>query len=167
MKRHDLVTIIVREESESKTEGTTDLKKQADLDAKIDQFARFSAANFALKNSIGGASPEFKMNGTHNMKGEATVDRSDSLVLRVQAEVLDVKPNNTLVLQARAFIKSDEEEQTLILSGTCRAEDITPDNTVLSTQLYDKNVTKTHKGAVRDTTNRGWVPRLLDVLNPF
>jgi flagellar L-ring protein precursor FlgH len=167
LKKHDLITIIVREESESKTEGTTDLKKQADLDAKIDQFIRLNLANFAIENSIAGSSPEIKMNGTHNMKGEAEVDRSDSLTLRVQAEVIDVKPNNTLVVQARASITSDEEVQTLTLSGTCRAEDVTPDNTVLSTQLYDKAVTKTHTGAVRDTTKRGLVPRLLDVFAPF
>src|SRR5256886_7855166 len=167
LKKHDLITIIVREESESKTEGTTDLKKQADLDAKIEQFVKANVGNFALQNSIGPTVPEIKLNGTRNLKGEATVDRSDSLILRVQAEVIDVKPNNTLVLQARATITSDEEIQTLVLSGTCRAEDVTPDNTVLSTQLYDKAVTKTHTGAVRDTTKRGFVPRLLDVINPF
>src|SRR5207237_8799875 len=38
LKKHDLVTIIVREESEAKSEGTSDLKKNADLDAKIEQF---------------------------------------------------------------------------------------------------------------------------------
>jgi flagellar L-ring protein precursor FlgH len=64
-------------------------------------------------------------------------------------------------------IQTDEEEQSVILSGVCRAEDITADNTVLSTQLHDLTVRKTHKGAVRDTTKRGWIPRLLDVLNPF
>src|SRR5262245_31715285 len=35
VKKHDLITIIVREESEQKHEGTTDVKRQADLDAKI------------------------------------------------------------------------------------------------------------------------------------
>src|SRR5689334_18291024 len=45
MRKHDLVTIIVREESEYSSEGTTDLKKQADLEAKIDQFIRFSMDN--------------------------------------------------------------------------------------------------------------------------
>jgi flagellar L-ring protein precursor FlgH len=167
LKKHDLVTIIVREESEQKSEGTTDLKKQADFDAKLEQFVKLSVENWALKNSIGQEIPEIKANGSRNLKGEATVDRTDSLTLRVQAEIIDVKPNNTLVLQARATIKTDEEEQTLTLSGDCRAEDITPDNTVLSTQLYDKQVTKTHKGAVRDTTKRGFIPRLLDVVNPF
>jgi flagellar L-ring protein precursor FlgH len=72
-----------------------------------------------------------------------------------------------MVLQARQRIKTDDEEQTFILSGICRVEDITPDNSILSTQMFDKELTKTHKGAVRDTTKRGWIPKLLDVINPF
>src|SRR3954469_18255883 len=40
LKKHDLITIIVREESESTSEGTTDLKKQADFDAKLEQFIK-------------------------------------------------------------------------------------------------------------------------------
>ena len=167
LKKHDLVTIIVREESQSASEGTTDLQKQADFDAKLDQFIKLSLSNVALANAIGQTTPDIKAEGSRNFKGQAQVDRSDSLTLRAQAEVLDVKPNNTLVLQARANIQTDDEVQTLVLSGTCRAEDITPDNTVLSTQLYDKSVTKTHKGAVRDTTKRGIVTGLLDMLNPF
>ncbi len=167
LKKHDLVTIIVREESQSASEGTTDLQKQADFDAKLDQFIKLSLSNVALANAIGQTTPDIKAEGSRNFKGQAQVDRSDSLTLRAQAEVLDVKPNNTLVLQARANIQTDDEIQTLVLSGVCRAEDITPDNTVLSTQLYDKSVTKTHKGAVRDTTKRGIVTGLLDMLNPF
>ena len=100
-------------------------------------------------------------------KGEATVDRSDSLTARITAEVVDVKPNGTLVLQAHKFIKTDDEEQEFTLTGTCRAEDVTPDNSVLSTTLHDLNVKKNSKGAARDTTKRGWVPRLLDFINPF
>lgn len=167
LKKHDLVTIIVREESESTSEGNADLKKEMDFDAKLEQFIKLNLAGGALENSIGESVPQIKFNAARNFKGEATVDRSDSLTLRIQAEILDVKPNNTLVLQARASITTDDEVQSMILSGTCRAEDVTPDNTVLSTQLYDKSITKSHKGAVRDNTKRGWVPRLLDVLNPF
>jgi flagellar L-ring protein precursor FlgH len=167
LRKHDLVTIIVREESEFKSEGTSDLKKQADLDAKIEQFIRLNLSNWAIENSIGGAAPEIKMNGTRNFKGEATVDRTDSFTTRITAEIVDVKPNGTLVVQARTQIKTDEEEQLMILTGVCRADDVTADNTVLSTQLFDKNVSKQHKGAVRDTTKRGLIPKLLDALNPF
>ena len=48
-----------------------------------------------------------------------------------------------------------------------RAKYVLPDNTVLSTQLYDLELNKQHSGAVRDTTKRGWVPKLLDAINPF
>jgi flagellar L-ring protein precursor FlgH len=155
IKKHDLVTIIVNEESEFSSKGTTDLKKSADFDAKIDAFVRFSLAKM------------IKTEGSRDFKGDASVDRSDTFTARITAEVLDVKPNNTLVLQARQHIKTDDEEQTMILSGVCRVDDVTPDNTVLSTQIFDKDLTKTHKGAVYDTQKRGWVPKLLDVVNPF
>jgi flagellar L-ring protein precursor FlgH len=167
LRKHDLVTIIVREESEFKSAGNSDLKRQTDIDAQIQQFIKLNLAQLSLQPSIGTNIPEIKATGTRNFKGEATVDRSDSFTTRITAEIVDVKPNGTLVLQARSQIKTDEELQLMILSGTCRAEDVTADNTVLSTQLFDKNVSKQHKGAVRDTTKRGWVTKLLDALNPF
>jgi flagellar L-ring protein precursor FlgH len=167
LKKHDLVTIIVREETDFSATGTSDLKKQLDLDAKIEQFVRLSLEEFALKNTIGADQPEIKISGRNNFKGEATVDRTDSLTTRITAEVVDVKPNGTLVLQAKAHTKFDEEEMTMILSGACRAEDVTADNTILSTQLHDKDVVKQHKGAVRDTTRRGLIPRLFEMIRLF
>ncbi len=167
IKKHDLVTIIVNEESEFSSKGTTDLKKNADFDAKVDAFVRFSLSKMALNPTAVSSNPEIKTEGSRDFKGDASVDRSDTFTARITAEVLDVKPNNTLVLQARQHIKTDDEEQTMILSGICRVDDITPDNTVLSTQIFDKDLTKSHKGAVYDTQKRGWVPKLLDVVNPF
>ena len=166
IKKHDLVTIIVNEESDFTSQGTTDLQRTADLDAKIDAFVRFSLQNFAL-NSAAGNSPEVKLEGTRDFDGTGTVERSDVFNTRITAEVLDVKPNGTMVLQARQHIKNDEEEQMMILSGVCRVEDVTPDNTVLSTQIFDKDLSKTNKGALRDTTRRGWLPKLLDAASPF
>ena len=78
-----------------------------------------------------------------------------------------MKPNGTLVLQARKQIKTDDEEQQFILTGTCRVEDVSADNTILSTQLFDLQLEKNHNGAVRDATKRGWFLKFLDALNPF
>jgi flagellar L-ring protein FlgH len=168
LKKHDLVTIIVREESESSSEATADLKKDAAFEAKLEEWIKLSLKNLEIEGgALGPNPPSVKMSASRDFKGEATVDRTDSLLLRVTAEVIDVKPNGTLVLQARQRIKTDEEVQEFTLSGICRAEDVTPDNTILSTQLFDKEVSKSHKGAVKDTTQRGWLPKLLDVINPF
>jgi flagellar L-ring protein precursor FlgH len=167
IKKFDLVTIIVREESEVSSQGTSDLKRESTVDASINQFVKLNFANMALAPAVGPVAPSVNLTGNRNFKGEATVDRTDSVIMRVTARVLDVKPNGTLVLEARKKIKNDEEEQTLVCSGTCRVEDLTPDNTVLSTQLYDLDFAKTNKGQVRATTKTGLVHKLLDFINPF
>ena len=111
--------------------------------------------------------PELKTALERDFTGTGDVEREDSLTARITAEVLDVKPNGTLVLQARKRIKTDDEEQMFVLAGVCRAEDVQADNTILSTQLYDLQLEKRHHGVVRDSTKPGWIPKLLDVVNPF
>jgi len=168
LKKHDLVTIIVREESQISSKGTNDFKRSADYDAKIDSFVKLKVYPPAILPLTPSQNPaEIKMEGSRDFSGSGDLERTDSFVARITAEVLDVKPNGTLVLQARKRIKTDEEEQAFILTGTCRAQDITADNTVLSTQLYDLELQKNHKGDVRQATKRGWLPKLLDLVNPF
>jgi flagellar L-ring protein precursor FlgH len=165
--KHDLVTVIVREQSEFKSEGTTELEKDARLQARIDEFLSLDLDNMALKQIVGTNKPRIDLRGSREFNGEGEVERKDSLTARLQAEVVDVKPNGNLVLAARKRLKTDDEVQEFILSGTVRAEDISPDNTVLSTQVYDLNLEKTHTGGIRDSTKRGWMPRFVDWLNPF
>lgn len=167
IKKHALVNIIVREESQSASKGITDLKKIANIDAKVDSFVKFDPATFSILGRALDNPPEVKMSGTRNYKGDATANRTDSVVARIEAEVIDVKPNGTLVLQARKRIKSEDEEQQIILTGVCRVEDVDASNSVLSTDLHDLDLQKITKGAVRDTTRRGLLPRLLDFINPF
>ncbi len=78
-----------------------------------------------------------------------------------------MKPNGVLVLEARARIEHDDELSTITLTGICRKEDVTADNTVLSTQIANKHTVVENSGALRATSTRGWIPKLLDLLRPF
>ena len=168
LKAHDLVEIIVREQSDITSKGTNNSSRDSQLDAKVANFVKLSLANLTLKGlAPPSATPEINVSGTRSFQGQGEVDRSDSFTARITAEVLDVKPNGTLVLQARKRIKTDEEEQSFVLTGICRVDDIAADNTILSTQLFDLELQKNHKGSVRDATNRGFIGKLLDVVNPF
>jgi flagellar L-ring protein precursor FlgH len=168
LHKHDLVTIIVREDSNFSSDGTTDLKHSSDLDAVVDSYVTLGTATGLSLNSHTPAVPiEVKSTGQRDFKGQGTVNRTDSFTANITAEIVDVKPNGTLILQAHKTIKTDEEEQEFELVGTCRVQDITADNSVLSTQLYNTRLIKNHKGAVKDTTSRGLIPRLLDWINPF
>jgi flagellar L-ring protein FlgH len=168
-KKHDLVTIIAQEDSSFTSNGNETLTKTQDFDSQLNSFIAFRPSNLQLHSIISGGSnfPEIKNQNERDYKGTGEVDRTDTLSDRVTAEVVDVKPNGTLVLQAIKQIQTDEEMQRMVLTGICRAQDITADNTVLSTQLYDLELQQIHTGAVNDTTRRGFLPRLLDQFSPF
>jgi len=167
IKKHDLVTIIIREESEFSSEGTTETKREAELEARIDEFIRISNWHLTGGGIDTSNPPAIIASGNREFTGEGAVELTDSLTVRITAEVLDVKPNGTLVLKGRKDIHVADEFQRFIVSGVCRAEDVTADNTVLSTQLKDFDLRKTQKGTVRNATRRGWAQKLLDVINPF
>lgn len=168
LRKHDLVTIVIRENSQFTTNGDTDLKHANDLDAIIDSYVMLGwQGGPSLSEHLPVTPIEMKTSGQRDFKGTATVERDDTFTGRITAQVMDVKPNGTLILQATENIKTDEEEQRVTLIGTCRVEDITADNSVLSNQLYDLSLSKQHKGAVRDTTKRGIFTRILDWINPF
>jgi flagellar L-ring protein precursor FlgH len=168
IKKHDQITIIIREESEFTSDGKTETKKDAMLDARVTEFIKLNLQDFTLKG--GGVSdpiPSIAAEASREFNGEGTVDRTDSFTARVTARVIDVKPNGTIVLEGKKQITTDDEYQRFLVTGIARAEDVTADNTILSTQLADFNLRKTHKGAVRDATKKGFIPKLLDVINPF
>ena len=168
LKKHDLVTIIIREESEITSDANKDLKKEADLTAKLDQFIKIDLKKLAIKGLNPSQNPaDIDINGIREFKASGEMDRTDSMIARITAEVLDVKPNGTLVLQARKTIRTDEEEQQFILSGICRVDDVSADNTVLSTQIFDLDLQKNHKGDVKGAITTGWLPRLMNMVNPF
>jgi flagellar L-ring protein precursor FlgH len=168
LRKHDLVTIVIRESSQFSSGGTTDLKHSNDLDAVIDSYVMLGwQGGPSLDEHLPSTPIEMKTSGNRDFKGDATLNRADTFTGRITAEVLDVKPNGTLILQATENIKTDEEEQRVTLIGTCRVEDITSDNSVLSNQLYNLSLNKQHHGAVKDTTTRGIITRLLDFINPF
>jgi len=169
LKKHDLVTVVIREESAITSTSNKDVKKEADFSSKLDQFVKLSLKDWAIRGLTPNtnAPADIDINGIREFKGNGELDRADSMTARITAEVVDVKPNGTLVLQARKQIKVDEEEQQFILTGSCRVDDVAADNTVLSTQLYDLQLQKNHKGDVREAVKRGFLPKLLDLLNPF
>ena len=111
--------------------------------------------------------PGVKADMNRQFDGNASASRTDSLVARIQAEIIDVKPNGVLVLQASKSVQMEENSYTITVTGTCRTRDITPDNTILSTQIAELQVIKEGDGTVKDATQRGVLHKLLDKINLF
>ncbi len=167
LKKHDLITVEVRENSAFSSQGSSDLSKTSDFDSKLNDFITAHLSKMSIQGVNPSQPPELNFQNARDFSGKAAVDRADTLTAEITAEVLDVKPNGTLTLQALKTIKTDDEVQQFVLTGVCRAEDVSADNTIISTQLYNLELQKNHMGSVHDTTQRGFIPKFLDALNPF
>lgn len=167
--KHDLVEVIVNESSVQKFAQTYDNKKDYNLAAELSKFPSLKSLfeDATLENGIGTVKPGIGVTNSNKHKGEGKFNRNDQVTARISATVVDVKPNDTLVLEARESIQSDREITTMVLSGTARQEDITKNNTLQSGQLAGLNIKIEHSGDVKDTAEKGLIPRVLETIFNF
>lgn len=166
---NDLVTIIVNQSSkierDQKLEADKDTSTEFDVNEFLNLQELFKEARLVANDST--TLPSIDVTSNRSFDGEGKMDREDRITARLTAKVIDVKPNGLVVLEARASLFTDEEEQLMLISGTCRAEDITLSNTVQSTQLADLRLEIHHGGDVRDAAKKGIITRALDTLFAF
>ena len=166
-KVHDLVTIIVRQTKETASDANLKSEKDWKLEAELAKWIQLSDKHGVVPATLPQGNPAVDFDFTNEYEGKGSQGRKDSLTTRITAEIIDVKPNGNLVIEATSRIKVDEGEQVMTLTGTCRSDDVSAQNTVLSTQLAQLTIESENTGAVRDATRRGWLMRAFDLLRPL
>ena len=165
-KPGDLITIIVRERRSFEAEADLERKRRFKIKSELDAFIDFTGGGIGA-SAFQRGKPTIDYRFDQQTKNEGDTMREDRFTTRLTGKIIDVKPNGLLVLEARARFVHDEEISEITFTGTCRKEDVTADNTILSTQVADKDVVVTNQGALRAIAQRGWIPKLLDFLRPI
>ena len=165
-RKHDIITIVVNESKRSLVRSTLEQEKSFSIDAKLNEWLRLNNRKLG-PSGLSAGKPGIKLDFTQDFEGEGRFRRDERLTTRVPVTVVDVKPNGNLILSGRKYIKEDEEERIMTLTGECRSVDVLPDNTILSTQVANLVIESSSTGALRDATRRGWIPRAFDFLRPF
>lgn len=163
---HDLITIVVREQTSFQADAELDTEKKYDITSELESFIKATSGGLGAADFRRGR-PNIDYRFSNKLEGEADAKREDRLTTRITGRIVDVKPNGLLVLEASAQVTHDEEVHTITLTGSCRKEDVTADNTVLSTQLAGKVIKIRTEGALKANTTRGWIPKFIDWLKPF
>ena len=162
----DLLTIIVREQRRFEADADLETRKKLSIQSELEAFLKLTDGGVGSAAFRRGK-PNVDFTYNKRLKSEGDTEREDSLTLRLSGTIIDVKPNGLLVLEAKARVQHDDEISVITLTGTCRKEDVTADNTILSTQIADKDVVVKNEGALRAASSRGLVLKLIDWLRPF
>ena len=161
----DIVTIIVQENTTTAKDNNTKTSKSSGVDASISSFLYPPGASGLLTKN--GKMPAMKFDAKSDFNGGGAINNSEKIVARIAVRVIDVLPNHNLVLEGSRETAFAGEQQTAILRGTVRPEDIAANNTVFSFNIADASIKFVGKGAVSDTQRKGWFTKIWDKVTPF
>jgi flagellar L-ring protein precursor FlgH len=162
----DVITVVLRE--------STSASKSAKTSTDKDQETAIANPTFF------GASPQFNLPGifpldtnrdntleqnlsaTRSFEGEADASQSNSLSGAITVTIADVLPNGNLVVRGEKWLTLNQGEEFIQISGIVRPQDISTENTILSTQIADARIAYSGKGALAETNQMGWLARFFN-----
>ncbi len=157
----DILTVLVQENSSATKKNNTTTGKESGMDASVSSFFY----NPILASS--GKMPALKYSSKNSFTGGGSIDNSQALVTSVAVRVIDVLPNHNLVIEGKRETSFSGEQQTAVLHGVVRMEDILANNTLYSYNIADAQVQIQTKGALTDSQKKGWFNRVWDKVSPF
>ena len=173
-KEGDLITVLVRESIDATTASDLDTKKEADIQAD----APIAGNEFLIATSRGpGAGgmniinpeelPNWDIGIQNEHKTSGKTARTNKLVTTIGCVVTKVYDNGNIDIEGTKRVTVNREDSTVIVKGTVRTRDITPANTVSSTQIANAVVELKGKGPLWNNQRRGLLTKFLDWFSPF
>ena len=162
----DVVVVRIDEQANASGTANTKLNKSTNKDMGVQALLGLMPA---LKKAHPDIDPEklIQLAATADFAGDGATSRKGQLTGNIAVRVTQQMPNGDLFVEGTKVVMINHEEIHLYISGLARRADINADNTVASSRLADAQVEFTGRGDVADYTDRGWLTKILDFINPF
>lgn len=116
----------------------------------------------------GAATPtRMKLGGGTKYKGKGQTGRSDQFSATVSCIVTEVMANGNMVIEGQRRMRINEEDQYVLVRGMVRPDDITYNNTVLSSQMANADIIYTGAGGMDAARRPNWLGRIMQKIWPF
>lgn len=142
----DILTVIVLETSNAQTSADLSSGKEIKTALEVGYNKNNHEVEFGLKGKG---------------KVAAKTGRNGKIKASLTVQIKEIFPNRTYLVEGMQTITINGEQQHILLSGIVRPEDISPQNTVLSTRLADAHITYSGNGSVSDSQNRNYFYKIL------
>ena len=153
-KAGDVVTVLVLEAAKAGSDTRTETEKKNGMGIGQE---KSSGKLFSWM-------PTFSVNGSANVShnGKGTTARNGELKATVTARIIEVLDNGNLLIEGSKLVAINDEEEILEVSGTIRADDINPDNTVYSYKIAEAVIRYSGSGTNADAAKPGVLTRFFN-----
>ena len=105
---------------------------------------------------------ELDLDSENSFDGAGGSEQSNSLKGDITVTVAAVYPNGNMLIKGEKVMHLNQGSEVIRISGIVRPADVTPKNTVFSTQIADVQITYAGDGAVADSNEQGWLARFFN-----
>lgn len=145
----DVLTVIVLETSNAQTSADLSSGKEIKTALEASYNDRPQEVSFALHG---------------DGKAAAKTGRNGKIKAALTVRITDVLPNGSYRVKGSQVIQINGEQQTIVLCGIVRQEDISTQNTVLSTRLGNAKITYTGDGSVSNAQRNNIIYKVLSMV---
>ena len=157
---NDMVTILVSESTQAVASADASASRSSSMSNGIDSLVGLQGGIRELPSLVSGA-------GKTDFDGQGSTSRAMQVRTTLTARVTDVLPNGYLVVEGKREIRVNNENQSVVLSGIVRPNDISKGNVVLSSAVAQMSVHVQGKGTVSQPLKPGWLYQILNGILPF
>ncbi len=163
----DILTMLITIDDSAAISNTSTRARTNTEDSSINAFLGYeSTLSRILPETIDPGSLIDVDSATSN-SGSGTVDRSETISLKIAAIVTQVLPNGNLVVHGRQEVRVNFDVRQLQVAGIVRREDITALNTIDYDKVAEARISYGGKGQIMDVQQPRYGMQVLDVLLPF
>lgn len=150
----DVISVIISESNSATKNTQTATKKQNKTNAKGNAT---TGALQGLFPGIGGT-----MDVSNQFGGQGSTVQNGTLNSRITVKVVDVLPDNNLVIEGSKTLELNEDMEVVNISGLVRPQDISSQNTVYSYQIANAKIIYRGKGSISDSQRPGLLMRIIN-----
>jgi flagellar L-ring protein precursor FlgH len=125
---------------------------------------------FDLKKHLGGLGAMntwLEASRENKTEGSGQTERSNTLVARIAARVIEILPNGDFRIIGTHYTKVNNEDHYVTVSGIIRPTDITADNYIMSSAIANAHIEYSGTGSIGTQQRVGWGTRILNIVWPF
>lgn len=168
----DILTVTLVETTNATTESTTSTSKSSNIQAANPTLLG-TAAQFGVPPSLPFVSTRdldlsITQSSNQTFNGEGTSEQSNSLSGSISVTVVEVLPNQNLVVRGEKLLNLNRGEEQLRISGIVRPQDISADNVVTSDRMANVGISYAGTGDTSSANVMGWLAKFfMSALMPF
>jgi flagellar L-ring protein precursor FlgH len=161
----DVITVLISETTDARTRASTETEKESTLEAS--GASEFLTSPDGLNIFKEGELPEWTFEGANEHEGGGTTQRNNTVSGMVSVRVVEVLPGGNFRIEGKKDLVVNREKTKITVKGIIRGRDVTPRNTVLSSQIADSEISFQGMGPLWNSQRRGILTKILDWIWPF